>query len=269
MGGIARKLGVFGALIVGLGALQLASPAASYAASAADAASCSGGPVAAGSYSTLTVTGFCAVNGGNVTVAHNLTVAPGGELVAAFGGSDLHVGGNITVQSKGVLILGCEPEAFPCVNDPDQVVGSFITHDTVGGNLTTLNALAVIVHATTIGKNTVVQGGGGGVTCDSTIPNIPGPPAYIDFEDDTIGGNSIIQGVQSCWAGYIRNQVSGNVIYQGNSFADPDASELTTNNVGGNMICQGNSPQVQFGDSQGTPDIVGGKAIGECKNVVA
>jgi hypothetical protein len=52
-------------------------------------------------------------------------------------------------------------------------------------------------------------------------------------------------------------------------FADPDASELTTNNVGRNMICQGNAPQVQFGDSQGTPDIVGGKAIGECKNVVA
>ena len=115
----------------------------------------------------------------------------------------------------------------------------------------------------------MVQGGGGGVTCDSTIPNVPGPPAYVDFEDNTIGGNSIIQGVQSCWAGYIRNHVSRNVIYQGNSFADPDASELTTNNVGGNMICFGNSPQVQFGDSQGSPDVVAGNALGECTNVVA
>jgi len=125
------------------------------------------------------------------------------------------------------------------------------------------------VHATTIGLNEVVHGGGGGVTCDSTIPNIPGPPAYIDFEDTSVGGNAIIQGVQSCWAGFIRNTVALNVIYQGNTFADPDASELTTDTVGGNMICHGNSPQVQFGDSTGSPDIVSGHAIGECKNVVA
>jgi hypothetical protein len=206
---------------------------------------------------------------GNVSVAHDLTVAPSGELVAAFGGSDLHVGGNVTVQSNGVLILGCEPEAFICLNDPDQANGTLTTNDTIGLNLTTQNALAVIVHASKVGLNTVVQGGGGGVTCDSTIPNIPGPPAYVDFEDNTIGGNSIIQNVQSCWAGYIRNHVSRNVIYQNNSFADPDASELTTDNVGRNMICFDNSPQVQFGDSQGTPDIVGGHALGECKNVVA
>jgi hypothetical protein len=50
--------------------------------------------------------------------------------------------------------------------------------------------------------------------------------------------------------------VSRNVIYQDKSFADPDASELTTNNVGRNMICFGNSLQVQFGDSQGTPNTV-------------
>ncbi len=266
MPGIPKRFCAFIALVVAAAAVQFISPAASYAASPA---TCSGGSIAAGSYSSLTVSGFCRVAGGNVNVATNVTVAPGGELVAAFGGSDLHVGGNLTVQSNGVLILGCEPEAFPCINDPDQVHGTLITHDTIGRNLTTQDALAVIVHATEIGLNTVVQGGGGGVTCSSTIPNVPGPPAYIDFEDDVIGGNSIIQGVHSCWAGYIRNHISRNVIYQGNSFADPDASELTTNNVGGNMICFGNSPQVQFGDSHGAPNVVSGKALGECKNVVA
>src|SRR5215831_9866482 len=262
----AKRFGALVAVVVAAGALQLVNPAASYAASAG---TCSGGSVAAGSYSSLTITGPCAVDAGTVNVASNLTVAPGGELVAAFGGSDVHVGGNLTVQSNGVLILGCEPEAFVCFNDPDPDVGTLMTHDTIGLNLTAQNALAVIVHATEIGLNTIVHGGGGGVTCDSTIPNVPGSPAYIDFEDDTIGGNSIIQGVQSCWAGYIRNHVSRNVIYQGNSFADPDASELTTNVVGQNMICFGNSPQVQFGDSQGTPNTVAGKALGECKNVVA
>src|SRR5262249_30278998 len=149
---------------------------------------------------------------------------------------------------------GCEPEAFVCVNDPHPHRGSLTTHDTVRLNLVTHDALAVIVHASTFGKNTEVHGGGGGVTCKSTIPNVPGPPAYVDFEDDVIGGNSIIEGVQSCWAGYIRNNVSRNVIYLHNSFADPDASELTTSTVGRNMICFGNSPQVQFGDSHGAPD---------------
>jgi len=189
-------------------------------------------------------------------------------LIAAFGGSDVHVGGNLTVGSNGVLILGCEPEAFACVNDPDQTVGTLMTNDTIGRNLTTQGALAVIVHATKIGGNAVVQGGGGGVTCASTIPNIPGPPAYIDMEDTSVEGNAIIQGVQSCWAGFIRDTVGHNVIYQRNTFADPDASELTTDTVGGNMICFGNSPQVQFGDSTGAPDNVGGHALGECKNVV-
>jgi hypothetical protein len=256
---------VLAAFVVAIGTLQIATAAAS---DAAGARTCSGGSVAAGSYSSLTITGSCKLDSGNVNVAHDVTVGPGGELLAAFGGSDLHVGGNVTVQSNAVLILGCEPDAFPCVNDPDQVHGTLMTHDSVGRNLIAQGALAVIVHATNVGSNTVVQGGGGGVTCNSTIPNVPGPPAYIDFEDDTIGGNSIIEGVHSCWAGYIRNHVSRNVIYLGNAFADPDASELTTNNVGGNMVCFGNSPQVQFGDSQGTPNVVGGRAIGECKNVV-
>jgi hypothetical protein len=266
MSWLVKRFGAVAALVVAVGAVQLANATVS---SAATAATCSGGSVAAGSYSSLTISGFCTVDTGNVSVAHDLTVMPGGELIAAFGGSDVHVAGNVTVASNGVLILGCEPEAFTCVNDPDQNVGTLITNDTIGLNLTTHGALAVIVHATKIGLNEVVQGGGGGVTCDSTIPNIPGPPAYVDFEDTSVGGNAIIQGVQSCWAGFIRDTVGHNVIYQGNTFADPDASELTTNTVNGNMICFGNSPQVQFGDSQGTPDIVGGHALGECKNVVA
>jgi len=262
----AKRLGVLTAVVVAAGALQFASPAASYA---AGAGTCSGGSVTAGSYASLTISGFCTVDAGTVNVATNLTVASGGELVAVFGGSDVHVGGNLVVQANGVLILGCEPEELICLNDPDQDVGTMTSDDTIGRNLIAQDALAVIVHATQVGLNAVVQGGGGGVTCDSSIPNIPGPPAYIALEDSTIGGNSIIQGVQSCWAGYIRNDVSRNVIYQGNSFADPDASELTTNTVGGNMICFGNSPPVQFGDSQGAPNVVGGKALAECKNVVS
>src|SRR5689334_20732095 len=102
----ARIVGGLAATVMAAGMVQVASQAASNAASAS---TCAGGSVASGSYSSLTVTGFCTVNGGSVSVATNLTVAPGGELVAAFGGSDVHVGGNVVVQSNGVLILGCEP----------------------------------------------------------------------------------------------------------------------------------------------------------------
>ena len=88
-------------------------------------------------------------------------------------------------------------------------------------------------------------------------------------EDSHFGGNAVIQGVQSCWAGFIRNTVGGNMIYLNNSFADPDASEIVTNTIGGNLICFGNSPTVQVGDSGGSPDVVGGQALGECKAVAA
>ena len=57
---------------------------------------------------------------GSVTVTGNLTVAPGGELLAAFGGSDLSVGGNLAVETDGVLVLGCEPLACICFNDPER-----------------------------------------------------------------------------------------------------------------------------------------------------
>jgi hypothetical protein len=267
MARIAKRVQTLAAVVVAVGALALVSPTASYA---ADAGTCSGGSVPAGSYSSLTITGFCTVDAGTVNVENDVIVGHRGELIAAFGGSDLHVGGNLSVKGpNGVLILGCEPKAFVCVNDPDQRKGTLTTDDTIGLNLTTQGALAVIVHASTIGGDSKVHGGGGGVTCASTIPHVPGPPAYIDFEDNTIGGDSTIQGVQSCWAGYIRNTISGSVFYRQNTFSDPDASELTTNVVGRNMICFHNSPAVQFGDSTGTPDIVGGAVLGECKNVVS
>lgn len=50
----------------------------------------------------------------------------------------------------------------------------------------------------------------------------------------------------------------------GNTFAAPDANEVVSNVVRQNMVCFGNSPPVQYGDSQGVLDEVGGWAFGEC-----
>ena len=162
---------------------------------------CTGGSIASGIYSSLTIAGACAVDSGSagsVMVERNLTVLPGGSLVAVWGGvgqlpasSNLTVGGNLEVQSGGLLNLGCEPLQYICANDPDQKVGSYSTQHTVGGNLTADHALAVVVHQTSIGGNVSLNGGGGGVSsCGESLPALFFAPPYGDFEDDVIGADS-------------------------------------------------------------------------------
>ena len=259
-----RRIG----LLLAAGALGLVVPLLPVAASAASAATgnaaCSGGSIAAGTYQSLTVTGFCSADAGPVTVTKNLTLAPGAALLAAFGGSDLNVGGNLTVGSQAILVLGCEPEAFPCLNDPDQTVGTLSTNDHVGGNLTANGALMVLAHNNKIGGNVTQSGGGGGVNC-STFPLGPdGPPAYSTYEDNTIGRNASVTGLGTCWLGFIRNTVAGNINFNGNANFDPDGNEVVTNSAGRNLNCSGNSPAPQVGDSAGSANTVGGKATGQC-----
>ena len=92
----------------------------------AKAATCAGGSIAPGKYLSLTITGFCTVDQGVVKVWHSVLVEPNAGLIAAFGdGPQLAVGGSLYVERNAVLVLGCEPEAFTCINDPDQAVGTF------------------------------------------------------------------------------------------------------------------------------------------------
>jgi hypothetical protein len=143
-----------------------------------------GGSVASGVYGNLKIAGACTVDAGSVTVEHDLTVLPGGSLVASAGGSltspvgsDVKVGGNIEVQSNGILVLGCEPIYFICSNDPDQSVGSYATKDTVGGSLRADNALSLLVHHSVIGQDVSLHGGGGGTSsCGSSLPALGGSP---------------------------------------------------------------------------------------------
>lgn len=216
---------------------------------------CANETLAAGTYTSLQVTGFCSLpDSGTVTVLGNVTVAPGATFNAATPAT-LVIGGNLHVGSGAILGLGCSPEVGCEVN----------SYDRVGGNLIATNAAMVIVHNATIRGNVSQHGGGGTMDCQVASPI--GAPYYSDYEDTVIGGNTIVTGLRTCWFGYVRTQSGGNVSLHNNVFGDPDADEIVTNVIQGNLICTGNSPAPQVGDSMGAPNVVLGRKIGQCANI--
>jgi hypothetical protein len=233
--------------------------------------------VLAGTYQHgVVVSGYCVVDGGPAIVFGNLTVAPNSALNATFalndvsgmGTSSLSVFGDLDVSGGAVLAMGCEPNFSPCSDDPNAGTGGTLTgSNAVFGNLNEAAPQGVIVHASAIVGSVNESGGGGGVTCAPPAKGVfklMGSPAYSDYEDNAIGGDLSIVGLQSCWLGALRNRVAGSILDANGTFADPDASEVNTNFVQGNMVCLGNSPAVQFGDSEGSPNQVAGDARGEC-----
>jgi len=272
-----------------LAAGGLLSAVATNAASAAPPSgtyTCTKGNIPAGTYASMVITGVCYMPAGNVTVRGDLTVAPGALLDAATAGdpadspavpATVVVGGNVSVGKGAVLIFGCSPNIF--CTDP---VG--ITYDHIGGDLTAIGALGVVVHSASIQGSVSLAGGGGGVNCNSTPvtppakEGAPAPwsedasldftPVYSDFEDTSIGGNLSIVGLESCWLGSLRDQIGGNATLTNNTMADPDALEIDNNLIGDNMTCAGNSAggvsTVQFGDGVSAPNMVGGSALGQC-----
>jgi hypothetical protein len=251
-----------------------------------DVYNCRGGDVPPGTYTWVVITGQCYAPVGTVTVRHDLTVAPGALLDAVTPGdpaagpvvpATVFIGGNVFVGPGAVLLFGCSPN-ISCSSPPG------ITNDRIGGNITGWGALGIVVHSTSIGGSVSVVGGGGGVNCNTTPPTPPSvatapvpwsedasldnTPVYTDFEDNSIGGNLNISGLQSCWLGSLREQVGGSVSISNNTLADPDAVEVGSNLISGNMNCFGNSAggvsTVQYGDSGASPNLVGGWASGQC-----
>lgn len=242
---------------------------------------CASGAVPPGTYSSVVITGFCTMPAGTIVVRGDLTVAPGALLDATTPGdpagnplqaATVVVGGNVWVGQGAVLFLGCSP-AISCptaVND-----------DRVGGSITADGSLGVVVHSVTIGGSLTMNGGGNGVTgpaaCattpslwleDPALANGEGPgtplPVYSDAEDDVVGGNLSIDGLTSCWLGALRNQVGGSASFSDDAMGDPDAMEMGSNLVQGNLACFDDSPAIQWGDGAAQPNLVGGRAWGEC-----
>jgi len=259
---------------------------------------CSGGTatsptiIPAGTYTHVTVTGICRILGavtgpaigpggtevvtncsaasGPVDVLGGLTIAPNGFLDAGSCAPTVNVSGGLAVGSGGGLVLGCSP--FLVVAPPTPPFPSLCpgitTSNIIKGGVTATQPTTLIFHSNTIYGGLSVQGGGGGVNCDSN-PNLSAAfdgtsATYTDFEDNTISGGVSISGLESCWFGIFRSRVNGSVSVTNNTFADPDATEVATNEVNGNLTCLGNSPAAQIGDSQGSPNIVTGQKLGEC-----
>ena len=161
---------------------------------------------------------------------------------------------HVFVGNGSTLALGCSLTA--AIISPTPCTGS--TDDTVAGNVIANQPWTMYLTADTIGGNVVSNGGGPG----------PGQP-YVQFptKENNIRGNLIIQGWEGGWSGAIRNHVGGNLIYSKNvSVLDTDSNEVVTNTISGNSL-QGNSREVQFGDSGGLPNTVGGRKLGQCASL--
>ena len=204
----------------------------------------------------LTITGNAYVaKGNNLTVKGNLTLAPG-SCLDAFSLGTVNVGGNVLVQQRAILALGCSVGAI----GPGEPCESMTTNDTVGGNIVATNATTMYLTALWVGGNIVSNGGG---------PGLSDPYTSFPIKESTIRGNLVVNGWVGAWFGALRNTVYGNVIITnnvGNRVGDfgPDSNEVVQNTVHGNLICTGNVNPVTFGDSGGAPNSVYGNAIGQC-----
>jgi hypothetical protein len=276
-----RALACFLGIGLMLGVLAVSSGAASATTRAATSQTCSGTPahpgVLSGSYEgNVKVMGVCEVNAGRAVVEGNLTLHKGSVLVAAFGRNDrtargsssLTVKGSVTVWASATLILGCEPHAFPCIDDPNPSQPTLSSRGTIGRDLVAYSALGILVHNSSIGGSVIQVGGGGsnpGYNCQPVgIFGLLHSPVYSDYEDNVIGGSFNVSGIRSCWFGALRDHVYGDLVVSKNKMGDPDANEVVSNYVNKTIVCLGNVPAVQFGDSHGTPNVVKGQAFGQC-----
>ncbi len=219
---------------------------------------CSGGPISAGTYHTLVVTGDCWF-GGDVLVTGHLRVEDGAILNDhAFSDAVVRVNGNVYVDKDAVLGLGGYTEG------PEPPTGTV-----VDGSILANQPLSLYLSGITVHGNVVSNGGGGGA--QGEFRNFP-------LKDDVIDGKLVVQGWRGGWLGIIRDQVSGNVLVRNNESVltetgpgvDSDSTEVQTNTVGGNLVCMHNVPAAQVNPLDlGQPNIVGGHGIGECAGLTS
>lgn len=250
---------------------------------AAPKESCDDSSISSGTHGSITVTGFCGVEGA-VTINGNLTVADGAIFAPVDGEFNLwplHVTGSIKVGKGAQLLMGWDA--------PEGQLGS----DIVDGNIVADQPLSLYIGNSTVHGNVVSNGGG----TSERFFNFP-------IKDNRIDGNLVIHGWTGGWWGVIANTVGGNVDLANNRSVvvpaneeecegtfpmgcdaapgvDEDSSEVQSRfappeffppdgldnpqHISGNLICHGNVPAAQFNPFDGgAQNVVDGRKIGEC-----
>ncbi len=246
-------LGIVGALALSGGPATAAGSLPAY--------TCTGGDIPSGSYSSITVTGFCDVSADAViNVVGNINVASGAVLDAQSAPSTITVGHNVTAAAGSLVGLGCQPPSYvgnsghPCGVEPDG--HSVIT---VNGNVTGTDTVVVLLNGITVKKNVTLTGGG-----SEEIP--------WSVKNNTVGGNITMSGITDEWVGVMFNRVAGNVSLTNITLHDVDPGApgvyIVQNNVGRNLNCSRLAPGVSGGFVPGAVNIVGHKATGQCVALV-
>jgi hypothetical protein len=178
------------------------------------------------------------------------TLAPGtyGRVIVpadaqCFSEGPIRIHGGLYIRSGATFVLGSEESGW--------------TTGTIGGGVHASDPASVQIHFATINGGIDIRGGAGPF----------GPPFDVTWnaiEDNVIHGGATIVGYDGFWFGFIRNDVAGTVKLHDNVLADPDGNEYVTNTIHGSLKCSGNSPAPQVGDSQGLPNLVTGRKVGQC-----
>jgi hypothetical protein len=119
----------------------------------------------------------------------------------------------------------------------------------IGGNLIGSNARAVSVSTGTIGGNVLVIG----ATLQALLSNL------------SVGHNLVVEGstAPNTLVLIALNTVGGQLLDLNNRLVPSGLNLVEGNTVSGNLICEGNDP-APFYDVQIGPNLVFGKALGQC-----
>lgn len=261
----------FGSLLVAVMVAALLSvTGVASAAPSGTALTCSGGvftgdpststfvSIPSGTYSSITVTGVCAVAPDAViNVTGDINVAPGGLLDAQSAPSTITVGHNVTAGAGSFLGLGCLPDGahagHPCALAP--YASSNIT---VKGNVTATDAALVLLNGITVDKNVTLNGGVGN--------------DWV-FKWNTIGGNFTASNITPFFFLLGFNTIGGNANLSNIWANDPEdggfgAVNLVINTIGQNLNCSGLGPRLSGGFIPGAVNIVGHQTTGQCVGLV-
>jgi hypothetical protein len=265
---MAASFGAVAAGLVGTTGIASAAPSGSaYTCTGGDLATANFTSIPSGNYASITVTGVCNIQPDAViNVVGNINVAAGSFLDAQSAPSTITVGHNVTAASGSFLGFGCQPAnaigkfaGVPCMVEP----GGHTTI-TVDGNVTATDANTVLLRDVTVNGNITLTGGGGAAQ-GILIP--------WSLKGNTIGRNLTISGVTADWLGVQFSTISGNATLTDITATDPTDQgtptiQIVVNTVGRNLNCTGLAPAVSGGLFPGEVNIVGGKATGQCANLM-